>query len=178
MKNLIPRSIFCTLLALETLLPFAAFAGNSKRTAGKDTLTCLEVTGKVSVTDTKDKESFMVKLYEGNDAVDSMVVGMNREFKFKLRKNSNYTVKISRQGYVTRAVWIDTEIPPGVNYDPVFRFHFETALVKQASVNKKHADILDFPVALVYYDGSKGWFDYSRKYTSKIKTAISGNGSF
>jgi hypothetical protein len=176
MKTKINSITLLFFFAASVLSPVALHAGSGSAKHAKDTLTCLEVSGQVAVSRPGDKGVFMVKLYKDNNAVDSIWVGPKKEFKFRLEKNSNYTVRISRQGYADRAVWVDTELPPGVDYNPVFRFHFETLLMERSAV--KNTDVLDFPIALVYYDEGKGWFDYSRKYTSKIKTAIAGNGTF
>jgi hypothetical protein len=143
----------------------------------KDTLNCLEVSGKVTASDDKAKGMFTVYLSRDNKTVDSLIIGAEKVFKFTLQKNAYYTIRISRKGYISRSVSVNTELPYGVSTDPLFRFHFDTVLLREGQVRTKNKEVFDFPIALITYDNKKGWFDYSRKYTALVKKEMSLSGT-
>lgn len=153
-------------------MPMYTFAGGSKKKPMPvaDTSQCLEISGRITGSD----GAYTVKLYIDNSPADSLKIPAGKVFSFILEKNSHYTIKIEKKGYITRSVSIDTGLPKGVETDPLFRFHFDTTLQHESSVGNKSSDMFDFPIAIISYDAKKGWFDYSRKYTSIIKKDIGG----
>ncbi|HEY6163126.1 MAG TPA: hypothetical protein VI112_18000 [Bacteroidia bacterium] len=168
------RILSLTFLALTS--GFVRTQASSPRKT-KDTLSCLEISGKVTASDDKGKGMFTVYLSRDNNVLDSMIIGAGKVFKFTLQKNSYYTIRITRKGYVTRSVSINTGLPKGVSTDPLFRFHFDMMLLKEGQVRTKNKEAFDFPIALITYDNKKGWFDYSRKYTALVKKEMSLNGT-
>lgn len=155
-----------------TLFLFAAFSASSFAfVPGKpvnDTMLCLEITGKAMFNGTQ-LAGVTVVLTENNKEVSKTPIPPKGKFLLVLKKNSHYTVKISKNGFVTRSVSVDTQLPPGTEYG-IYRFDMEVELFKE---NKNiNNDYLDFPVALISYDKEKDVFNYSKKYTATIKKKI------
>ena len=135
---------------------------------------CLEISGRVIGI---DEGVVSVKLFSDNKAVDSISLAPGKVFSFKLKQNTYYTIKILLAGRVSRSIGIDTELPDSINISPLFRFHFDITLLKQSSVVKFDKDNFEFPIALISFQKDKGWFDYSRKYTSLVKKQVIKTGN-
>lgn len=112
-----------------------------------------------------------IELLCDNRVIDSFILkDNNKKFVFNLRKNMNYTIRISKNGFVTRLVCVDTKL--AWFNENVYRFAFETKLIdKHASVNL-NKDILDLPIAIIYFDEKKNCFYYNKSYTSSIKKEL------
>ncbi len=148
----------------------ATTTGNNKKasTAG----TCLEISGRVSDLDKSNNNEFRIYLFKGANVCDSTEVGDNSTFRFLLKKDEQYSIKIAGTGFVSKLISISTELPEGVDASPAFRFHFDTELISESQASDLNSDALDFPIALISFDKTKGWFDYRKKYTENIKKQI------
>jgi hypothetical protein len=135
---------------------------------------CLEVLGIAVDGTNKPIDGVIVRLFLENEELEwSEITSVSYHehwFKFKLEANKNYTIEISKTGFVTRSVAISTAIPASVSLEQVFKYEFEIELLKE----KKGVDdfYLDFPVALISYDKKHEVFNYSTSYTRHIKGKI------
>jgi len=93
-----------------------------------------------------------------------------KSFKFLLKKNTVYTIKISKRGYISRLVCVDTKLADVM--DDLYSFSFETKLINAEESGKLNKEFLDFPIALIYFDSKKDCFVYDKEYTSRIKKEI------
>ena len=136
-----------------------------------DTSNCLEIEGRIlNATDGIDGVC-KVELVHSNTVLESVLLKKGKKkFSFMLKKNMTYTIRISKTGFITRLVCVDTKMLKS-NYE-LYNFSFETKLIEQANSEKLNKDFLDFPIALIYFDNRKDSFVYDKEYTSKIKKEI------
>ena len=125
----------------------------------------------VSVTMNGDKaKEFSVVLYKDNSQVVELPPSRHSAFQLALDLNSTYTIKINKPGFREKVVFIDTQLPEGieeydaypckVNLEPLDLF--------------AHADpfYLDFPSALARWDVAAGRFEHSGHYLDEIQVKM------
>ena len=84
---------------------------------------------------------------------------------FHLPVQREYTMKISKQGYVTKRVSIDTRMPRDYEIGDYF-FEFSVDLFLE--IEGVDVSILKFPVAKIFFNTFNKGFDYDFNYTAKI----------
>lgn len=178
MKKVFPFLLFCIFFLFQKHL----FCQNSYN----DSLICLEIRG-IAMCNKIPLDGVNVKLFMENEEMEmteiTSVEHHEHLFRFKLQKDSYYTIEISKPGYFTRMVSISTKLPKEVSLKPIFTFEFEVEMTVQQPVKDDY--YLDFPIALIDYDAKRGAFVSHGKYTSHIKGKIqestkqetSGNGN-
>lgn len=140
----------------------------------KDTVNCLKIVGVIPC-EYEDAPA-LVELISYNQRIDTAILAEGAtKFKFLLKKNTSYTIRISRQGFVPRLIVIDTRIPQEV--DEMFKFTFTTKLMKAETASRLNQDALDFPVAMIYFDMDQQSFDYDKQYTIAVKSDWYKTGS-
>ena len=128
---------------------------------------CLTITGKVLNTGNDLRKKIKVYLINDNVVIDSLKTNINTIFSFQLKENQQYSIKIIESDFACRLISISTRLPEKIKKH--FLFHFDLVPFKPSSELSSNSDILDFPIALIYYNSQKGYFDYNRKYTEHIK---------
>jgi hypothetical protein len=130
---------------------------------------CLEIAGAVTNAGEGSSKECTVELICMNEVVETVTLQSGKKnFKFLLQKNKYYTIRISKKGFLSRLVGIDTNVSEDIE-DDVFEFAFETKLIDQKNSDKVNTDLADFPIAIIYFNDKKECFDYSRKYTASMK---------
>ncbi|HOZ87056.1 MAG TPA: hypothetical protein PL029_04810, partial [Bacteroidia bacterium] len=81
----------------------------------KDTAYVIEIDGKVLIPKDDDSKLYKIELLCHNTVVDSGVVVDSESFLLKIKKDSWYTIRISKQGYLPMSVSIDTKLPGNDN---------------------------------------------------------------
>ena len=132
---------------------------------------CLTISGKVLTYEKTNRNKIKIYLIKDNAIIDSLKTNVNVIFSFQLKKNEEYSIKIVEQGVANRLISVSTRLPEKVKKNLFFEFHFDLVPFTPLSDISQNADVLDFPVALIYYNPQKGCFDYNRKYTSQLKKA-------
>ncbi|MGZ3882637.1 MAG: hypothetical protein ACXVP0_08245 [Bacteroidia bacterium] len=142
--------------------------GNSTQKSNTDSAYCLKLNGKMSKTG-KITESFTVALLHNNTPVDSMVVKNGNSFKFVLKKDTWYSVRISKPGAVSKLISICTLLPRNAtNY--FFQLDFTVdELISEEEAEFLDKETLDFPMAIFVYDYKLKRFNYLEEYTSNIR---------
>lgn len=175
MKRSSSYPFYLTLLILLIYSSIAIAGGGTKdapkpkRTGKALSPDCLQVCAE-AILEGEGQKGVTVKLYCGNEEVMSIDSTEFSKVYFTLKRDMNYTVEISKEGYVPRLVSISTFVPKNIPLRPLFRFEFEVEMLKEV---KGHDNIfVDFPVALVSFNRSKDCFEYSKKYTTRIKQEI------
>lgn len=139
---------------------------------GQGEKNCIELKG-LAYANNVPTGSYTVTLYEGNSPIKTIPIGNPRIFTFSLKRNSIYSFKISKKGYVDYLVWINTYYPEedkSCNY----KFTNEIYLVKE---DPKYDDFwLDFPVAIFEYDADIKSFIFNKGYTEHIKKLMKIDG--
>ncbi len=140
----------------------------------KDSLTCLTISGGIELPEnTEDDQSnknYKVELIYFNTLIDSMFKKDNRSFSFDLKKNSIYTIRISKPGYLAKLISINTFMEEeNQNW---YRFHFETNLLHESRRHDLDSESLEFPIALVEFNANTDIFYFNETYTTNIKKSL------
>lgn len=136
-----------------------------------DSLSCLQIEGRVLNAD-DNGEDCIVELIDGsNTVVDTLILKEGKsKFAFVLQKNDYYSIRISKNGFISKLVAINTEIL--TEQDGIHKFNFETRLLNKVIAKKLNEDVLDFPVAIINFDYENNCFDYNKEYTEHIKREL------
>lgn len=161
-------------LKMQLILLFACLLGISSMQASHgrrlkfDSTSCLLIEGKILNADQGNEEVCVVELILNNTTIDSVLLKEGKEkFKFVLSKDKSYAIRISKRGFVSKLLSIDTRM---LNEEEViFRFEFATKLIKAEFAKKLNQDALDWPVALINFDSKHKCFSYDRRYTTQMK---------
>lgn len=135
-----------------------------------DSIFCLEIKGKIFNIGNKTKDTYKVELIYYNTVINKENVHLNKAFKYELKKDAFYTIRISKDGYITRLISICTKLPS--QHNDLYKLDFETELIEEHESKKLNADALDFPITIIYYDAKSNWFYINEEYTSNIKRCI------
>jgi len=136
---------------------------------------CLVILGKISNSGSKIKlkkdKGYKVELICFNKLIETETKKSSKGFRFVLKKNAIYTIKISKEGFITKIVSINTTIDKNEGA-PLTRLYFETELIKESMKTQLDEEGLEFPIALISYDALNGVFNLNEKYTQNIKQVI------
>ncbi len=112
-------------------------------------------------------------LLKGNQQVQSQTTSNGGKFKFVLDPNNEYTVTITKPGYITKKFSISTyNVPVERGEFPFAEFDIEVGLFKLFP--GLDYSCLDKPVAKVSFNPAKDVddFDYDKVYTASIQACI------
>jgi hypothetical protein len=154
----------------------SSFTLHKKNKQEKDTNdVCLEISGDIGFEGDIRNQSYKVELIHYNTVIQTDTMeNLSSVFSFQLRKNAYYTIRISKEGYVTKLVSICTELDDNLK-DVYCQFHFTTSLIAQDEAAQLDKDALEFPIAVVSYDKTKKVFYDNKQYTANIKKILYSN---
>ena len=135
-----------------------------------DSLICLEIKGKITNLGSKSDDTYKVELIYYNTVAIAENLNVSKSFKYDLKKDAIYSIRISKPVYITKLISIYTKIPE--KHHELYRLDFETELIEERKAKKLNADALDFPITIIYYDDKANWFYFNEEYTSNIKRCI------
>jgi hypothetical protein len=150
--------------------------GHAQKHAGDNNYEadCLEVTGKFDESMKSLEGKYTAKILRDNKVVEEKTLKVKQGFKFILKRDVLYTLKIEKEGYIPRLLSISTKIPEKAELDDLFKFHFETNLIDEAFYTHFDDDDIDFPIALVAYSKRCDCFEYDKKYTQELMARLVG----
>jgi hypothetical protein len=121
----------------------------------------LDIRGIISNADDGIPE-VLVELYENNKVVDSFETKKNGKFKFTLMNDEIYTIQLTKGGYYTKRISVNTKIPR--EYDDIYFFEFD---INIDSMEEKNYDVqlVEYPSALIGFDQEKEEFASDKVYT-------------
>jgi hypothetical protein len=169
---------FRILLLMTILCVFVSRLNSANRYEPEyDSLTCLEIEGKILVSDEDHSLNCMIELIGLDGKVERLILKENRrKFKLTLSRNSYYTIRISRPGYASKLIGVDTEV--NEEADVIYNFKFETMLLKEEALVHLNKDAMDMPIAIIQFDSENDDFVYDKKYTESVKQKLRENKSF
>jgi len=129
-------------------------------------LTCLKLNGVILKSPKKERGVYKVELWQDNIIIDSKTVAYNMPFEFSLTKNSWYTIRITKEGFVPLLISIDTQLK--IKNPSIYEFNFQTELYHTSDVNNIDKDSFDLPFALVRFDESRNTFYPADDYRTHI----------
>ena len=131
----------------------------------------LYVNGKVRYPKTDYASICRIELLYANRVIDSVSLASGKKkFGFLLKPNLNYTIKIYKKGFAARTIYLNTYMPEGMT--ALYDFYFDTHLIPLDKLAPCKREVLNYPLALIYFNVSKGNFYYSKKYTRDIKKSL------
>jgi len=149
------------------LLSITAQAGNDEK---YDTLSLLQVEGKINDTGKNPNEECIVELIRNNETIETVILaGGKEEFQFILDRNTSYHIKISKSGYVSQLIAVDTQISDDNRNFGLYSFAFETNLVKEKLMRKLKKDVPEPAIANIRFDSGSDSFSNDKQYTAGIK---------
>lgn len=167
MKN---QLLITVILITLSFVSFDSRAAKSKRLK-YDSLSCLQIEGFIANAGDGTDDECTVELIGPGDAVDTILLkGGKRKFRFVLNKNSYYAIRVSKKGYLSKLVSVNTDLLS--MSDDIHVFEFETSLIKEEAIHTLNKDILDFPVAIIHYDYEINSFSYNKEYSAFIKKEL------
>ena len=133
-------------------------------------VTCLKLNGLILKSPLEEKGLYKIELFLDNTIVDSKNISFNKPFEFSLAKNSWYTVRITKEGFVPLLISVDTKLAP--ENLATYEFNFETELYHKSSVNSIDKATYDLPIGLINYDASNNRFYPTNEYITHIQGAF------
>lgn len=142
-----------------------------------DSLVCLEIQGKILMQEGDlSTDDCIIELINNQGDIDSLILKNNKlKFKFKLARNSSYAIRVSRKGYLSKYVSVNTDMTMNTddeNGDVIHRFIFETPLLKKDATAHLNREAMDLPIAIIHFDNKKRCFNYNKEYTASIKKEL------
>ena len=127
----------------------------------------LEINGTVEL-NMKPVSRAVITLYEGNSKIKSVKTGSGGRFSFKLDMNKDYTIEVSKEGYVSKKIRFVTKIPDEVT--GIWVREFAVGLVKYCEgVNYS---VLNDPVDVIKYSVRREDFDSDKTFVYKVKPRL------
>lgn len=87
---------------------------------------------------------------------------------FKLPLNKSYKIEVSKKGFVTKILEVNTKAP--ANSTMNYGFIFDIDMLE--NINRLDVSILKKPIAKVLYDKIKEQFEYDANYTNRINLEL------
>lgn len=154
-------SIFTLVLLLATCVPT-----QSQDTTAVETMTVLKIGGIITAK-TDKLEEVLVELYEQNKMVDAFETKKNGKFKFALYNNHIYTIMLTKDGYHTKKITVDTHVPD--DFDDLIDYAFDIELDEEAEeLADEKENLLEYPIAIISYDSKQNEFIYDKNYTKGL----------
>lgn len=125
--------------------------------------------GFVNSTDGKlDKAA--VKVFVGNKEIHRTATKKGK-FTLNLPKNIECTIVVSKDGYFSKSIALNTRMK-NQKIDQ-FKFELEFNLFNKKDISQaSESFILDFPVAKIGIDPQKGFYDMDKQYSRNMKLMI------
>jgi len=163
MKNL-KQSPLAFILFFSMFISFTTFASDKK-----DSLYVIEIDGKVLIPKNDDTKLYKIELLCHNTVVDSGTVVDAESFLLKVKKDSWYTIRITKDGYFPMSVSINTQLPKENNDSHTF--HFDTELIPNTK-NISDDEAVDFPIAIISFNKNSDSFAPVMQYSKNIKRSL------
>ncbi len=127
----------------------------------------LEINGTAEL-NLKPVSNAEITLYEEKSKIKSVKTGSSGRFSFKLDMNKDYTIEVSKEGYVSKKIRFITKIPDEVT--GIWVREFAVGLVKYCEgVNYS---VLNDPVDVIKYSVRRQDFDSDKTFVYKVKPRL------
>jgi tetratricopeptide (TPR) repeat protein len=137
----------------------------------------LPISGRVLITDEKknkdvDLEGAMVTLSRSGSAVNTVTTTGNGKYSFKLDPNSEYTISITKPGFITKKIAVSTRNVPYERASHGFAGYDMQVTIFEMFPGIDYS-VLNNPVAKIVYNPTKDFedFDYDKGYSDQIRAA-------
>ncbi len=130
----------------------------------------LEVKGRLSFKDGDNAKEGEINLYENGQFVKSIPSDRSGRFKMDLEISKDYIFEFSKDGYVTKKISINTEVPESFKNKAFTPIYFAVELFNQyEGVNTV---VFSQPVGIIKFYRQIGDFDYDVDYSTKMRNKV------
>lgn len=131
----------------------------------------LDINGNIVISDAAPDNSRIVITKNGNK-IDEQVLTKKGRFDLKLALGSDYKLTFEKDGYVTKIVNVNTEVPEEViesnpNFPPVKLIINLLPMVQDVDLS-----VFDQPIAILAYNAEVDDFTFDKDYSNKIKDRV------
>ncbi len=127
----------------------------------------LEIRGNAEI-NMKPASRATVNLYDGNNKVKTIQTSSDGSFSLKLEMNKEYTVEVTKEGYVHKRIKFNTKIPD--EEVGIWVREFAIGLVKYCE--GVDYSVLDEPVDVIKYSVRQKDFDSDKTFVYKMKSRL------
>jgi DNA polymerase III alpha subunit (gram-positive type) len=130
----------------------------------------VSVKGNLHLKEKKSSKSSYLKIEKNSEIVDRIELGRKGNFKYKLALNNEYLLHFTNEGYVTKKIEVNTNVPSGKESKSFQPLYFEVELFK--SVPNSELGPFKYPVGKIVYNSSIEEFDYDVDYSRTIQNKL------
>ena len=120
--------------------------------------------------DDQKTEDVKILLKSGDVLINTFLANNERKIELELEYQNNYNLYFEKDGYITKSVNIDTQLPEGSQTTESEALDFELELYK--FYDQVDLSVFDDPVAKISYYNEISSFDYNYEYSMAIKDQI------
>lgn len=112
-----------------------------------------------------DLDNVTVRLYEGNEIIQTYITDESGMFEMKLQLGGQYTFEIIKEGYITKRVQVNTKHENRIK-GKIEDFAFYCELIPHR--DWIDSSQLDFPITIIQLNERRGKFQYVSSYTKMM----------
>ena len=158
-------------ISIITVLVVSFLFSTQIKARGNDSLFCLKIKGRITNASEGYTNGCKIELLNSKGLVDSLILRNKDRFSFLLKRNTYYAIRVSKAGYVSRLISINTEFPDEIA--DICEFSFNTSLISEEEAAGMNKDALDFPVAIVHFHEKTETFVHNKEYSENLKKELS-----
>ncbi|MGZ6519208.1 MAG: hypothetical protein ACXVED_16590 [Bacteroidia bacterium] len=113
-------------------------------------------------------DSVLITIYNGDVPISELWTNKKGKCSFKLGLNKNLKIQISKKGFVSKSIAVNTKIPESKK--DAFSFNCDVDIFEE--IKDLDVTILNSPIARITYSPSLEGFQYDVNYTNKINIEL------
>ncbi len=113
-------------------------------------------------------DSVLITIFNGDIPMSELWTNKKGKCSFKLALNKNLRVQISKKGFVSKSIAVNTKIPESKK--DAFTFNCDVDIFEE--IKNLDVTILNSPIARITYSPSLEGFQYDINYTNKINLEL------
>lgn len=130
----------------------------------------LAMEGKLLLKGEKNSAGAVLKIEKNSEIVDEIDLGKKGKFKYNLELKNQYILHFDKDGYVTKQIEVNTNVPSAKESKSFQPLYFEVEIFN--SVPDSELGPFKYPVGKIVYNSSIDEFDYDVNYSRKIQNQI------
>ena len=127
----------------------------------------------IVMADGEKVEDFDLIVYKDNVEMGKLKSDRKGRFELELDIDAFYTIRIIKEGFQEKMVYINTNLPPDLVKYP----DYECSVNLQRPNTQGDPFYSDFPSAIIKWDETQGGFYHSEHYLDHIQTRLAGVAS-
>lgn len=124
--------------------------------------------GEEKEAEAKALDSALITIYNGDIPYSEIWTNKKGKCSFKLPLDKNLKIEVSKKGFVTKYIAVNTKVP--VNDRDAFNFSCDVDIFEE--IPGLDVTILKSPIARITYSPSLATFQYDVSYTNKVNVEL------